>query len=170
MNGARGTVKVSLMMALLALGWVGCLKTEEFPNEPRITGSSFAQFADSASLTVFFTDGDGDVGLDDADDQPPFDVGSDWYFNLFVEYEELQNGEWVRPNLLLPLYYRIPRLSPTGRNRSLRGEISVALKPWPIIPRPPGSPDDTVRFSVHMVDRSLNVSNSETTPEVIIAH
>ncbi|MCW5899450.1 MAG: hypothetical protein KIT10_09300 [Flavobacteriales bacterium] len=158
----RAAAKVSLYMALPALLLAGCLKTEDYPDEPRITDWDFKQFGDSASLVVFFTDGDGDVGLDPSDIQPPFDADSEWYHNLFVEYEELQNGDWVRPSLLLPLYYRIPRLVPTGRNRSLRGDIAVGLQ-WPVFP---GGQYDTVRFQVRMADRALNVSNTIVTDAI----
>ncbi len=151
------------MAVALAVVAVGCFPKEQFPVEPRIADPVLVQFNDSASLTISFTDGDGDIGLNASDVQPPFDTGSTFYHNLFLEYEELRNGEWVRPTLLLPFYYRIPRITPAGQNKALEGEISVALKPWPIIP---GNPYDTVRFTVKLVDRGLNQSNTETTPAV----
>jgi len=153
-------VSVGMVIALLA---VGCFPKEQFPFEPRLTSVSLEQFGDSASLKVGFTDGDGDIGLDPADNQPPFDTASTYYFNLFVEYEELRDGEWFKPTLLIPFNYRVPRITPTGQNKALEGEIAVAIKPWPIIP---GNPYDTVRFSVQLVDRALNMSNTLTTDAV----
>lgn len=153
-----------VVLALMAGGslMAGCLEPEKFPDEPRITFKEFRQFGDSASLVIAFTDGDGDLGLDPSDTQPPFDSASTYYFNLFLEYDELRNGEWVRPPLLLPYYYRIPRITPTGQNKALDGEIAVAIKPWPItVP-----PFDTVRFSAMLVDRALNESNVEVTPAI----
>jgi len=161
--------KVGVFAALLAVVSSGCLKPEDFPLEPRIEMGSFVQFRDSASVTISFTDGDGDIGLDPSDNQPPFDVGSAWYHNLFLEYEERRNGAWTRPQLLLPFHYRVPRITPSGRNKALRGDISVALKPWPVFPLPPGAPADTVRFSVKLVDRSLNESNTVYTDPVLVS-
>jgi hypothetical protein len=155
---SRAKVAVGAALALLV---VGCFPKEEFPKEPRIANPILTQYGDSASLRFSFTDGDGDIGLDAGDNAPPFDTGSVYKNNLFLEYEELRNGEWVRPTLLLPFSYRIPRITPTGQNKALEGEIAVALEPWPIIP---GNPFDTVRFSVVLVDRELHFSNTEFTP------
>jgi hypothetical protein len=65
----------------------------------------------------------------------------------------------------LPLNYRIPRITPSGQNKALSGELSVALKPWPIIPNSAG---DTVRFDVRLVDRALNVSNEVGSGPVVV--
>jgi hypothetical protein len=66
--------------------------------------------------------------------------------------------------LLIPLNYRIPVITPTGQNKTLEGEIAVALQPFPT---DPGSPYDTVRYSVKMVDRALNESNTVLSNAVI---
>jgi len=172
--GTMNSVPVSLakvaVLAMVVTSVVGCFPKEQFPVEPRITMKSFEQFGDSASLTISFTDGDGDIGLEPGNLQPPFDTGSTYFHNMFLEYEQLQNGVWVRPTLAIPFYYRIPNITPTGQNKVLEGEIAVALKPWPVFPAPPGSPKDTIRFSVMLVDRALNQSNTEFSPEVIIVH
>jgi hypothetical protein len=151
--------KVAAPAALLLLLIGGCGPKEKFPVEPRIAFERFEQFNDSASLTISFTDGDGDIGLSETDLQPPFDSGSYHYHNLFLTYEYMQNGEWVQPQLDLALHYRIPRITPTGQNKVLKGEISVALKPWPA----PGNPFDTSRFEIKLVDRALHESNSVST-------
>ncbi|MEX1133027.1 MAG: hypothetical protein WEC15_07390 [Flavobacteriales bacterium] len=161
--------KVAVLAAVLIFA-VGCFPKEQFPVEPSITMKSFEQFGDSASLTISFTDGNGDIGLEPSNLQPPFDTGSTYFHNMFLEYEELQNGVWVRPTLAIPFYYRIPNITPTGQNKVLEGDIAVALKPWPVFPAPPGSPNDTIRFSVQLVDRALNLSNTELTEQVIVVH
>ncbi|MEZ4757738.1 MAG: hypothetical protein R2817_12990 [Flavobacteriales bacterium] len=153
----------------LALGAVlllsACLKKEEFPPEPTIAFKSLEQFGDSASLTITFTDGDGDIGLDDTDTEAPFEPGSDYYHNLFVGFDQLNNGVWQEVQLALPLNYRVPRITPSGQNKALSGELAVALKPWPIIP---GSEGDTVRFDVRLLDRSLNASNEASSGAVVV--
>lgn len=153
-------------MALLLMQ--ACVKPEEFPVEPRIAYKEFKILQDSASLVISFTDGDGDVGLDPSDIQPPFDPDGAYHNNLFVEYYKRENGEWQQVEFLLPLHYRIPRITPTGQNKTLKGEIAVALKPWPLLPKPPGSPADTIRFSIRMVDRALNESNLEYSEAIIL--
>ena len=49
-------------------------------------------------------------------------------------------------DLLLPLYYRIPAHHPTGQNKALEGDLSVAIET--VI----GGNADTVRYSVKIVD------------------
>lgn len=149
---------------------MGCFPKEQFPVEPKITMKSLEQFGDSASLTISFTDGDGDIGLEPFALQPPYDTGSTYYHNMFLEYEKRQGGEWVRPNLAIPFYYRIPNITPTGQNKVLEGDIAVALKPWPVEPAPPGTPNDTIRFTVQIVDRALHSSNVVISPEAVIVH
>jgi hypothetical protein len=163
MECSFGSIAKVAVVAALAGSLAGCFPREQFPVEPRITDPVLRQFGDSASLVVSFTDGDGDIGLGPSDNQPPFDTASTYFYNLFLEYEELRNGEWVRPPLAIPFYYRIPRITPTGQNKALEGELAVALKPWPIIP---GNPFDTIRFSVLLVDRALHLSNVEYTEPV----
>lgn len=141
----------------------GCLKRETFPPEPVVAYESFSQFGDSASLVITFTDGDGDIGLDQSDSDPPFDTGSPYYYNFFLEYEELRMGTWTPVSLALPLRYRVPRITPTGQNKALEGEIAVALA-WPVIP---DTVTDTVRFSVRLVDRALRESNRIYTDQII---
>lgn len=164
--GSRAKVAVWAVALVLVSA---CRERKEFPVEPRIEFISAEVFNDSLSLTISFTDGDGDVGLDNADSAPPFDSGSQWHNNLFVEYYQQVNGEWTSPPLLLPLHYRIPRLTPEGRNKALEGELSVGLA-WPVFPMPPGSPTDTVKFSLQLVDRALHLSNVVYTEPMLVTH
>ena len=165
---SAAAAKVGLVVGLAGMLLAGCVKQDDFPDEPLVTFKSFEQFelgaSDSSSLTIAFTDGDGDVGLNASDIAPPFDTTSVYYHNLFVEYDYLQNGVWTRFDFPLPLYYRIPRITPTGQNKALEGEIAVAIKPWPIF----GNAHDTVRFSVHMVDRALHESNTVVSGPVVV--
>lgn len=163
-NGTRA--KLGALLLLVCGSGSGCLKPDEFPKEPRLSYKSFAQQGDSASFTISFTDGDGDVGLDASDSEPPFDTASPYYHNLFLELDTLHFGAWGRVQFLVPLYYRIPRITPTGQNKALEGEVSVALRPWPFLN--PGSTPDTVRISAYMLDRSLNQSNTVTSETFVV--
>ncbi|MBP8824696.1 MAG: hypothetical protein KBH07_13725 [Flavobacteriales bacterium] len=156
--------KLSGALLLAVLLAAGCLKTEEFPKEPHIGFKSYVQGTDSARLTISFTDGDGDIGLAPGDTLAPFNPGSHWYHNFFVDYYKLQNGQWELQVFTLPLYYRIPVITPTGQNKTLEGDIAVELSPL-VLPQVPG---DTVRFGVHIADRALNESNTVFTEAIIV--
>ena len=111
----------------------GCLETTSFPDEPEITFQDFVQYPDSAIVTIGFTDGDGNFGLDQADTTGSYCTnGCLFYWNFFCEYYEKVDGEWVHQAIdwtdpdELPFYYRVPRVIPSGQNPSLEGEIEVA--------------------------------------------
>jgi len=157
--------KVPLLLGSVAVLAAGCLKTEEFPKEPQITFKSFSLANDSASITIGFTDGDGDVGLGTGDTLPPYAPGTPNYSNLRVDYEELQNGVWTLVVFPQPLDYRVPDLTPTGQNKVLEGEIAIALKPFSLFHY---DTYDTVRYSVRLLDRALNVSNTVYTGPIIV--
>ena len=164
--------KVAAAIGAVAITASGCKPEKNFPAEPVIAFKSLAQYqnanpqlTDSASFVVTFTDGDGDIGLSASDLQPPFDTGSTYYYNLFLEMDTVRDGVWGRVQLLLPLHYRIPYITPTGQNKALEGEIAVALKPWPIAGTA-AEPWDSVRFSATLVDRALHISNEVLSPPV----
>ncbi len=154
----------ALLAAMLPMLLASCLKTEEFPKEPHIAFKSYEQHADSARLTISFTDGDGDIGLDQGDTLAPFNPGSQWYHNFFVDYYKKQGVEWVLQQFMLPLYYRIPVITPTGQNKALQGDISVKIASQ-VLPQVPG---DTVRFSVRIADRALHESNTVYTNTIVV--
>ncbi|MEO0404330.1 MAG: hypothetical protein AAF193_05625, partial [Bacteroidota bacterium] len=50
-----------------AIAMVSCLKDNSFPPEPEITFKSFVVTDGDAVLSIDFTDGDGDIGLNQGD-------------------------------------------------------------------------------------------------------
>lgn len=163
----KGAVKVGGLLLIIGGMASGCLRTEEFPATPAITFKVFELHGDSASLVISFTDGDGDIGLDPTDNAPPFDTASAYYFNLFLEHSEKVGGEWRDVHFAEPIQYRIPRITPSGQNKALEGEIAVAIDPFPLFIT---GDADTVRYSVELVDRALNRSNRVSTGEIIVPH
>ena len=156
--------KVSGAVLLMAVLMSACLKTEEFPKEPHIDFKSYTRSTDYDKLTISFTDGDGDIGLDQGDTLAPYNPGSQWYHNFFVDYYKMQNGQWELQQFTLPLYYRIPVITPTGQNKALEGDIAVELSPL-VLPQTSG---DTVRFSVRIADRALHESNTVFTDAIVV--
>jgi len=75
------------------------------------------------------------------------------------------------------LHQRIPPITPTGQNKVLQGEISYRLggpdpndSGWPVQAKPPGTPNDTVRFRLRLVDRALNESNEVATESIVVTY
>ncbi len=154
--------------SVLLLGMVlfqFCEEPEDYPKEPKVSFENFKQNGDStALLTVSFTDGDGNIGLDKGDTTGKYSSDSKYHYNLFLEYYEKQNGEWVHRKLQPPFYYRIPPLEPEGKSKALEGEVEVTLEPLYF---DPVSPYDTIKYSIQLVDRDLNESNVVETDPII---
>ncbi len=168
------------MAAILAVGLSlsGCLKTDEFPVEPILTFKSMEQtyeeildpspdpvYRHFIYVTIGFTDGDGDIGLDEGDTLAPFGQGEAHNFNTMCEFEKRVNGTWTGSDWSIP--GRIKRISPSGQNPTLNGEIR-----WKLGPREslglPIAVGDTVRVSMWLEDRSLNRSNTVTSEGFVL--
>lgn len=151
----------------------GCVKSDQFPDEPVITNIEF-KTADTL-LIVEFTDGDGDFGI--AADDPDFPAYLDadstqpnpYYNNLWIDYYEKVNGEWslVVPENEQGFNYRVPVLTPSGQNKQLEVIITNAMEgevPYLL------SEADTFRLDVKLIDRSLKESETESTGEIVMPH
>jgi hypothetical protein len=146
----------------------GCTKIEQVPPKPSVKFTSFAVFdttdilgniSKGGRLKFYFEDGDGNLGL-------PEPTGTDEdTTNLFLILYRKTNGEMVRAkpdDPLKPSSYRIPYMTRTGLNRVLKGTISVTFVYlfW--------SPTDTIRYDFYIKDRTENLSNLESTSEIIL--
>jgi hypothetical protein len=145
-----------------------CSPEPAFPNEPEISLLSFELQSDgSRELILQFSDGDGDLGLSQADTMPPFCASCEFHQNLHCDYQEWRGEEWFEivldPNAgQIPFYYRVPVAMPSGQNPALNGTIAVDMPTWYL-----NSGYDSLRFRITLFDRSLNVSNSVLTPVLL---
>jgi len=168
---------------LLVLSFVSCLKPVKYPNEPIIEFVSFDQLdSSSLKLTFSFTDGDGDIGLEQEDVYPPYDTGSFYHYNLYLNYFEMLDGEWVRGKFNPPYYnnlnnnfsddtisrtFRLKNITPNGQNKALKGNIEIIIEPdffnfYSV------ANNDTIMYKILLIDRSLNHSNLISTPPIIL--
>ena len=106
-----------------------CKKEENFSVVPAISFNEFKKYgSDSATCTINFTDGDGDIGLDQYDTVAPYNLTSKYYYNLYlVYYYQDYTGAWkpydTKPSTpkidTLQYAYRIPNLTQNGQKTSL---------------------------------------------------
>ena len=150
---------------------MGC-KTEDFgfPVEPVITFKSMEQYKlngrDSAVIiTLDYTDGDGDIGLEASDSLPPFQFGGPNFYNLFITVWEVDNG--IQKPLLIPsstdtinFNDRIKTLTPSGKNKAIYGSIELKLNAKPYFSLSP----DSMFYKIRISDRKLHRSNEIITP------
>lgn len=162
--------KITLILLIALIGLASCLKPETFPEEPAINFESFSILKDSGELVISFTDGNGDIGLNEDDTTGNFAPNKLYHHNLFIEYYEKDNVlGWVRGKDLsgedISFLYRIPYLTPNGNNKALKGNIEIVIEPTYY--NPLSSQSDTVKYRIKLVDRALNESNEIETPAII---
>lgn len=167
-----------ILLLFLVLAVCSCQKPVEYPLEPQIeyTGFTYLFNADSTFsgegvISFSYTDGDGDLGLDNGDTLYPFGFNDPYYYNMVVDYLRLENGVFVKTPLLSPHVPTSPgdtlvlydTVSFNARFRRLRyGEEPKAISgtmDYKLTVQNPFSPNDTVKFEIHILDRALNESN-----------
>ena len=167
-----------ITVLLWTLAVSSCQKKVEYPIEPRIAYEGFtylmnpdSTFSGEGVVSFSYTDGDGDLGLDDSDTLLPFGFHDPYYYNLVVDYLKLENGTFVKTPLLSPhvptnpadtlvLYdtvtfnARFKRLRETEDPKAISGTMDYKMTV-----QNPFSPDDTIKFEIHILDRALHESN-----------
>lgn len=162
--------KYFYLSILIALAASSCKKPDEFPIEPIITfkdiySSQNAQgFDENITINLSFTDGDGDVGYKDIGQNDAIfdDPTSEYYRNYQATLFQLVNGAWVERPSITGFGGRLPYLTPTVKNKSLKGDIScdIFLSSLAV--------EDTFRFDVFIYDRSFHKSNIVSTAAIFL--
>ena len=158
-------MKALFLLGLTFIFFSGCRKIDEYPLVPVLTYKSVDFTVDSLgslfTLKATFTDGDGDIGYrsevpngDEFDDPT-----SPYYYNFHIILQVLQNNVWKDSTEFI-LNSRLPYLTPQGKNKALKGEITKTDF-LPFL-------SDTIRFTSFIYDRSKNKSNLIETPAYII--
>ena len=145
-----------------------CVKEKNYPKDPIIKFKSFTPFGtDSANIIISFTDGDGDIGLEQGDTSGNFNSKSLYYYNFYVRYlYKVQNGSFTTFQTALgdtlDFKYRIPKLiKDDQQKRALSGEIKVKLfAPYAV--------HDTIQYDIYIIDKALHKSNVVNTGTIIL--
>lgn len=157
-----------------------CLQAPDYPVEPHIEEKAITVFRrggafgarDSVEIALNFKDGDGDLGLSDADTTGAFAAngGRNRFINNYfidVFYRDNVTKEFVPLAQAFGYNGRFIRL--TDRN-ARPGPIEGVLRysiPFSLI-APETRPGTELRFKVSIADRALHESNVITTKSVIL--
>jgi hypothetical protein len=156
-----------LLISIVA-GLTSCIKEEQYPIIPHIEFGGFATAKDITgkdslgAITISYTDGDGNIGLFAWDTVEPKK------YNFYLKFMELVNNELVEVKPVdstLTFNARIPLLTPVGRNKNIKGDITMYLELYfarQILK------SDTIAFEIYIRDRDLNNSNVIETPLFLI--
>lgn len=160
-------MKIKAIPAAILLSLVvfsSCGKLESLPPEPYIEYTSFTLYDTidqlgnqvmAGRLEFYFEDGDGDIGLSAPEGTEDADT-----INLFVELFRLEEGQLAPAPQNDPFKvagFRIPFMEREGRNKILRGDISVDFS-YLIY-----AEEDTISYDFYIRDRAGNISNTEST-------
>ena len=160
---------IHILILFLLIGLVSCFKEENYPETPVITFTDFVMMGDAAKLIFEFTDGNGDIGLRDDENFPPYHNESYFYYNLYVEYWEKHPSGWEQGTSLeeepIVFKYRIKPFTNLEKEKPLKGTIEVAIEP--LFYNPFSAYNDTIKYRVTLIDRALNESNVLETPVII---
>lgn len=162
-------ITIIILMIIVLMIFLSCNKEEDFPDIPHVEFMDFTKIQNSNNidekgiLKIYFTDGDGDMGLADSDTMPPYDKNSIYYYNFFITYFEKQHGQFVEVVPAVTFNSRIPVLTSSSSNGAIKGEIEIEL-----FINNPFSVYDTIRFDAYIVDKALQASNVISTPEIIL--
>ena len=135
---------------VLITGLFSCKKDEPLiSHTPEIefvtvTPTSYPQYSGDITFTVFYKDGDGDLG----EDTPAAK-------NLFLT--DSRNNVTYK--------YRVQQLAPSGSSIAIEGKLNVALSGTGITD---ASTSQTVTYSIYVTDRAGNKSNTVTSDAITI--
>jgi len=156
-----------LLFPLLA-GFTGCVKEQQYPVVPHIEYGGFYTIRDVSgkdsigAVTVSYTDGDGDIGLFAWDTVEPHK------YNFYLKFMQQLDNQLVEVKPVdssVTFNARIPYLTPVGRNKNIKGDITMTLQLYfarQILQ------SDTIAFEIYIKDRALNSSNVVQTPLFVI--
>ncbi len=140
-----------ISIILLSVIILACKKDEiVFDTTPSvefvsITPSSVTEFEDEVILTILYRDGDGDLGENDPEVK-----------NLFVT--DSRND--------VQYSFRVQQLAPANADINIEGELAINLKTLSVVGS--GS-SESATFSVYIVDRAGNKSNTITTSAITVS-
>lgn len=165
------TLIFAFVTVLLAGLISSCDRSKDFPDEPVINSLEFDSL--NKALIIYFTDGDGDFGIDS--DAPPFQqyldpdstIPNPYYYNLWLDYYEKRDGEWELIETPSTFNFRIPVLTPAGQNKQLDVKVTYDMDfDLPL----PTAESDTIKFGVTLIDRSKKQSIPQETSPIILAN
>ena len=155
--------KIVLFIVLLTL-FFACKKRESFSDIPYLefrhyelkdSVDALGNITKLCELHIYFTDGDGDIGLFNEDTIAPYE------YNLFVNYFEMHNDSLQQINVNPPYHIRMPNLTPTGQNKSLKVDVKYDVN---VTYRN----SDTIKFELKLFDRALNESDWVSSSLIIL--
>ena len=158
-------IKIALTVIIFLIN--GCGEIVSYPDNPIVKFKGFTLFRSVdilgnnillGKLEIEFTDGDGDIGIQ----QPNLpDIPDSLKYNLFLSLHQIKNAQEVKiEGPEGELNYRVPYIERTGQNKTLKGTIYVDIEYKTL-------EYDTIFYTFQLLDRSFKRSNTDTTALIV---
>lgn len=172
-----------ITLLFLIIGFYSCQKPPEFSYTPAIKLSNITKEyketdqgkGDYVTISIDFTDGDGDLGLSETEDTlPPFYENgekSKVYNNILISMYYKSKNEWKTVNFTKnsDLNGLFRRLQDTDIKSPIKGTIDYTYIIFNQGQFEFGfKKNDTVKFDIQIRDRALNLSNIITTNPLVL--
>ena len=120
-------------------------------------------------ITLNFTDGDGDLGYEEADTIPPYSIGEPYFYNLHVDFYGVGNSgkQYFIDNFsgdTIRFSQRLESITPEGKFKSISGSFEIRIDYSLLLIN--GYTPDKVQLEFWINDRALNASNKVLSPEI----
>ncbi|MFN8116916.1 MAG: hypothetical protein U0W65_12440 [Bacteroidia bacterium] len=153
--------KYLLLVTVSAAFLWACVKKTTYPTVPEIDYKAFFPYVgDSADIQIRFTDGDGDIGVEESDSTRTFWVTyyyRDTITNKYVGYYRPLFNDTLRTG------YIIKSPSDAYKGKPISGEISVRLQQFRHSKK-----IKNVKYVIYLFDAAGNRSNIITSPEISV--
>jgi hypothetical protein len=169
-------MKVFFAIVSIALIGFACSNKPDFPVEPSIISAKISNikvidnfsstdtkkiFKDSVIISIDFRDGDGDLGVNEADKNKLAALGQ---FNYLVKRFVRVKGKYVEFNPIPSHSGNFVTLKSGNKPGPIEGTINYAIDFFPLN----GVKKDTIKFQIQIVDRAKNISNPVLTDSVLV--
>ncbi|MBC3542335.1 hypothetical protein ACFSC6_14155 [Rufibacter sediminis] len=186
----------SLAFVFGSLGLTACYNSPDFPMEPSIEYRGYTHNAalkglnvvDTIQHVIRFRDGDGNIGLSDADDPSLIDFYCDFYVKINGTFQQVYVQTQIREGdppvtrieySLIKYYNRLPEIYSVDRTEPLEGDIkvggfdipknqSIYYKMNDFYLNKRLVQGDTIKYDFYILDRDRNKSNKIESPEIIL--
>lgn len=157
------------------LGLFSCTKEINYGPVPEITFAGYERLLNSEGkdslllLRVNFTDGNGDLGYEEADTIPPYSIGQPFFYNLHVDFYGIgaSGKEYFIDNFsndTIRFNQRVESITPEGKFKSISGTFEIRADYSLLLIN--GYNPSRVQLEVWINDRALNTSNKVLSPEI----
>jgi hypothetical protein len=165
----------------IAFALAGCVKDPGYSSVPTIDFVSIKKYpillnqnkVDSIAITLFFRDGDGDLGINPTENKSDslllktyYNANKQHYYNYVIRAFRKKNGAFqdITASSGVQESGRFPRLRTDGQKDPIDGYLYHFIDVYAsFVPK-----NDSIRYEIQIKDRAFNISNKVVTDVIVL--